>query len=138
MIAAIRDRLLEPGTPFALVAGAVALAQVKDRPPALPAAYVMPVRAASEPNSRMASPMLQRTATDVAVIIIFEQLAAPLGDPAADLLEELVTWVRGRLLGLTGADFEPLEHVSGEMIQARGGTVWWEETWGTAHYQEQS
>lgn len=137
MITEIRQRLLMEGTPFAIVEGAVALAQVKDFPPATPAAYVFMVRDASEPNSRMNGPVMQRTAADIAVVIVFEQLAEPLGDPAADELETIVAWVRACLLGFGGSTFEPLEHVSGELVQSKGGAVWQQETFGTAYYQEE-
>lgn len=137
MIGEIRQRLLMDGTPFALVGGAVALAQIKDVPPAMPAAYVFMVRDASEQNSRMNGPVLQRTAGDVAVVIVFEQLAEPLGEPAADELETMFGWVRACLIGFGGETFEPLEHVSGELVQAKGGAVWWQETFGTAYYQEE-
>lgn len=137
MIAEIRQRLLVTGTPFALVEGAVALAQVKDIPPNMPAAYVFMVRDASEPNDRMNGPVMQRTACDIAVVIVFEQLAEPLGEPAADELETIVAWVRAQLIGFDGTTFEPLEHVSGELVQAKGGAVWWQETYGSAYYQEE-
>lgn len=137
MIAEIRQRLLEVPTPFALVEGALALAQVKDSPPAGPAGYVFMVREASEANNRMNGPVLQRTAADIAVVIAFEQLAEPLGEPGADDLELLVAWTRNRLIGFGTSIFEPLEHVSGELVQAKGGAVWWQETFGTAYYQEE-
>ncbi|PKR90871.1 hypothetical protein CXZ10_05845 [Pleomorphomonas diazotrophica] len=137
MIAEIRQRLLVAGTPFALVEGAVALAQLTDRPPQLPASYVFMVREASEPNDRMNGPVMQRTACDIAVVIIFEQLAEPLGEPAADELETMLAWERAQLIGFGGTTFEPLEHVSGELVQAKGGAVWWQDTYGTAYYQEE-
>lgn len=137
MISEVRNLLLVPGTPFALVEGVVALSQLADRPPAMPAAYVVPLRAASSENQRATGDVLQRTADDIGVIIIFENLAAPLGEPGTDELEALYDWVRRQLVGETiHIDFDPLEHIAGELVKARGGVIWWQESFGTAHYQE--
>lgn len=136
MIAEIKQRLLVEGTPFAMVEGALGLAQVKDRPPAMPAAYVIPIRDASSENQRMTGRMLQVTAADIGVVIIFENLAAPLGDPSVDELEALKDWVREQLIGFEADPFDPLEHVEGELVKARSGVVWWQETFGTKLLQE--
>lgn len=138
MISEIRNRLDTTGTPFRLIAGAVALAQVKDRPPTLPAAFVFPIRDAASENERMTGPVLQRIASDIAVLIVFESLTAPIGDQAADELESMVDWVRARLIGFQpGDDAEPLEHVSGELVKAISGAIWWQETFGTASYRQE-
>lgn len=136
MIAEIRQRLLVNGTPFALVEGAVALTQVKDRPTAMPAAFVIPLRDASSANQRATGGVLQATAADIGVVIIFENLAAPLGDPSVDELEALKNWVRAQLIGFEIADCDPIEHIEGELVKARSGVVWWQETFGTSILQE--
>jgi len=137
MIAEIQARLRDAtGTPFAMVEGALAMAQVKDRPTAMPAAYVIPLRDASERNQRGMGGMLQKTEADIGVVFIFENLAAPLGDPAVDELEALKTWVREQLLGLEIGDCDPIEHIEGELVKARAGVVWWQETFGTSFLQE--
>ncbi len=140
MIADIQSRLRDaPGTPFALVSGAVDLAQVRDHPPALPAAFVVILREASSDNERATGPILQRTAADIGVVLVFEHLGSPLGDPAADALETLRGWVRRHLVGFLPADAaDPLEHVEGELVKARGGTVWWQETFGTAYFSQEA
>lgn len=136
MIAEIRAQLLVDGTPFALVEGAVALAQVKDRPTAMPAAFVIPLRDASSANQRATGGVLQATAADIGVVIIFENLGAPLGDPSVDELEALKNWVRAQLIGFEIEDCDPIEHIEGELVKARSGVVWWQETFGTSILQE--
>lgn len=137
MIAEIQSKLRDvDGTPFALVAGAVALAAVKDRPNNMPAAFVIPLNQTSGGNQRGTGGMLQVTAADIGVVIIFEQLAAPLGDPAADELEALMGWVRGQLVGFEIEDCDPIEHIEGELVKARSGVVWWQERFGTSFIQE--
>lgn len=133
MISEICNLLLAPGTPFALVDGVVAMAQLTDRPPAMPAAYVLALGSASSEN-QYATGFLQHTAEDVGVVIIFENLSTPLGDPGTDELEALLKWVRGQLAGaVIDDDFDALEHISGDLVKARGGVVWWQERFGTSH-----
>ncbi|PZR89642.1 MAG: hypothetical protein DI537_20570 [Stutzerimonas stutzeri] len=137
MIAEAKARLLVAGTPFALVEGTLALSQVKDRPAAMPAAYVFPVRSASAANQRATGGVLQETGEDFGVIIIFENLSAPVSDPATDELEQLYGWVRKQLVGFViDGDHDPIEHISGELVRAVGGIVWWKEEFGTAHLLE--
>nr|WP_298099770.1 hypothetical protein [uncultured Shinella sp.] len=137
MIAEIQAQLRDAaGTPFALVEGAVSLAAVKDRPTAMPAAFVIPLRDASSGNQRATGGVLQTTAADIGVVLIFENLASPLGDPAADELESLKGWVRARLVGFEIDECDPLEHIEGELVKARSGVVWWQETFGTSFLQE--
>lgn len=137
MIAEIQAKLRDAaGTPFALVAGAVALAAVKDRPNNMPAEFVIPLNQTSGANQRATGGMLQVTAADIGVVIIFENLAAPLGDPAADELDVLMAWVRQQLLGVEIGDCEPIEHIEGELVKARSGVVWWQERFGTSFIQE--
>lgn len=134
MIREAKERLLAPGTPFAIVEGTLALAQVKDRPTAMPAAYVFPVRSASSANQRATGGVLQNTGEDFAVVIIFENLSSPIGDPAADELQQLYDWVRRQLVGLEiDDDHDPVEHISGALVKVAGGIVWWQEEFGTAH-----
>lgn len=137
MIREIQLRLRNAAdTPFALVEGAISLAQIKDRPEAMPAAYVFPVRAASSGNQRATGGILQETADDIGVVFIFENLSGPIGDPATDELEALIKWVRRRLLGFEVTGCDPLEHIDGELVKARSGVVWWQETFGTKSLQE--
>ena len=137
MISEAKDRLLAAGTPFALVEGTLALAQVKDRPTAMPAAYVFPLRSASSANQRATGGVLQNTGEDFGVIIIFENLSAPVGDPGTDELEQVVGWVRNQLVGFEiDGDHDPVEHISGALVKAAGGIVWWQEEFGTAHLLE--
>jgi hypothetical protein len=139
MIAEIQNRLLTaPNTPFAIVEGATQLAQVKDRPTALPAAYVLILQEASAPTSRAMGPVLQRTEADIGVIIVTENVGDARGDAVSDDLELLKRFVRQQLIGFVpeGVD-DPIEHVSGEIIKARSGTVWFQDVFGAAYYQEE-
>lgn len=136
MIASIIDRLLEAGTPFRVCGGAGELADVKDQPAATPAAYVYLARERSEPSDRIES-VLQRTACDIGVVIVTSNLSRTNNAAAASDIEQLKAYVRRQLLGFTpeGAS-DPLEHVEGELQQALSGTVWFEDVYATAHYQE--
>lgn len=136
MISEIKAILLTASdTPFRLVEGTVALAQLKDRPLAMPASYVLPVSSASGENKRM-NGVLQMTEEHVAVVIIFENLSSPVGDVGADELEALMKWVRDQLVGvILSPIYKAIEHVSGELVKARGGIVWWQETFSITHFQ---
>ena len=137
MIAEIKQRLLESGTKFALVEGATELAQVKDRPIVMPAAYVIPLEQVSSPNSRGTGPILQRTEVDIGVIIILENLGSPDGDAVTDDLETIEKWTRRRVVGLEIGDADPIEHVAGEIIKARSGTVWFQHTFSSAYHEQE-
>lgn len=139
MIAEVQARLRVSGSPFRLVGGATALAQVKDRPTALPAAFVLPLQEASEPNSRLSGPVLQKTAADIGVVIICENVADPKGGTTNDVLTDLKKWVRKQLIGFEPVDgADPMEHVSGAIIKALSGAVWFQDIFGTAYYQEEA
>ncbi|RVA07641.1 hypothetical protein EN932_27085 [Mesorhizobium sp. M7A.F.Ca.US.002.01.1.1] len=46
--------------------------------------------------------------------------------------------MRGRLIGfVTPGSADPIEHVSGELLKTKNGTVWWEEVFGAASYLEE-
>jgi hypothetical protein len=131
----IIERLSGPGTPFAIVEGANALAEVTERPPTVPAAYVYSATDASGPNERMTGRVLQRTEADIAVVIVTENQGSNL-DVATDI-ETLKRWVRGRLIGFLPTDAEqPIEHVAGQIQQAKDRMVWFEDVFATAYYQE--
>ena len=136
--ASIIARLEEDGTPFAMIEGAARLADVDDRPNATPACFVVTIEEASAENERATGPVLQRMEADIAVVIITNNLTDRNMGQAATDIEELKAWVRGKLLGFVpdGAD-EPMEHVSGELVKARGGTVWFEDRFGVATYLEE-
>lgn len=136
MIASIIARLKEAGTPFRIVGGAADLADVKDHPPSLPAVYVYEARERSEQNERI-NGILQRTACDIAAVIVTGNLSKVNNAAAAGDLKSLKDHVRGKLLGfLPDGASDPLVHVEGELQQALGGTVWFEDVFATAHYQE--
>lgn len=136
MIASIIARLMEPGTPFRIVGGAAELADVKDHPPALPAAYTYEARDRSGEIERI-NDVFQRTEVDIAVVIVTGNLSKVNNAAAANDITSLKNYVRGKLLGFMPPGAEnPLMHVEGEMQQALGGTVWFEDVFTTSYYQE--
>ncbi|WP_085025591.1 phage tail terminator protein [Ensifer aridi] len=139
MIRSIVDRLMEAGTPFRIAGGAGALANVKDRPLQVPAVYVYAATENSAPSERMTGPVLQRCAGDIGVVIITENLSGTDDFEAAEDIENLKTYVRGKLIGfMAEGAADPLQHVTGELQQAIAGTIWFEDVYSTAHYlQEQ-
>lgn len=135
----IKLGLLGAGTPFKLVRGAAQLASVKDRPDALPAAFVLVTREVTAENGRLTGGVLQRCERDVAVVIVCEDLSDIDGDAAADELEGLKTYVRGQLIGFKPTDMvDVITHVSGEVIEARAGCAWFEDTYSAPIYLKET
>tara|TARA_A100001391_G_scaffold50885_1_gene30951 strand:- start:31111 stop:31539 length:429 start_codon:yes stop_codon:yes gene_type:complete len=140
IVDAFKARLLEGDTIFRIVEGAAELAQVKDRPHATPAAFVLVAREVSGESERMSGPVLQRMERDVMVVTVIDDKSLPRGGATSDDVEAAKAFVRGRLIGWEpeGVD-EPITHVSGEISEARGGYVWHEDTFSAPTYlQEQS
>lgn len=135
----IKARLLEPGTPFALVKGATALALVKDRPLTLPAAYVLSPKEVSGANERGTGNVLQRSERDIMVVIVCQELSDFEGDATSDTLETFKSYVRGQVIGFVPTDMnEPITHVAGEVVEAIGGTVWFEDTYSAPIYLKET
>ncbi|MGD9476144.1 phage tail terminator protein [Shinella sp. G-2] len=132
MITSLKTRLLAPGTPFRIAGGATDLATVKDAPPQSPAVYVFCGTDRSEKDGTTRSKVRQRCTVDISVVIVTTNLSAQHNAAAADDVETLKKFVRGRLLGFVpdGA-LDPLQHVEGEMQQAIAGTVWFEDVFVT-------
>lgn len=136
VVAEIIARLLEAPTPFALVEGAAALSQVKDIPPASPAAYVIETEDASAENER-ATGHLQRNEADIAVVVVASNFTDPRGGAAAGDVEALKGFVRSRLIGWeTPSAADPIGHVGGRLTRARGGAVWFEDTFSATSWLE--
>ncbi|MFC5445476.1 phage tail terminator protein [Rhizobium halophytocola] len=139
MIQAMIDKLLESGTPFRMVGGAGDLANVKDRPTTSPAAFVYVAADQSLPNERATGRVLQRSEIEIGVVIVASNLSATNNAAAAADIEALKAYVRAQLIGFQpGGDTEPLEHHAGELQQAIGGTVWFEDIYRTATYLQES
>ena len=122
--------LTSEGTVFASVAGAADLAAIEDSTIALPAAFVLSVEEVSGENERFGegAKVLQRHEADIAVVIVIKNLSdAAMGDARADI-EIYKQFARSRLLGFVpnGAE-EPMTHVSGTVLKARHGSVWFED-----------
>lgn len=125
----------ETGATFRIVGGAGDLAQVKDVPLALPAAYVFVKQEDSEPNARATGPSLQITALDVGIVIVTANIADARGAAAAADIESLKMAVRDALVGWHPASAaSAVENVGGQMVKTSGGTVWWEHTVSTTFY----
>ena len=129
-ITEIITKLSGKGTKFSSVAGAADLAAIEDSAIARPAAFVLSVEEVSGDNERFGegAKVLQRHECDIAVVIVIENLGdAAMGDARADI-EIYKQFVRSRLLGFVpdGAE-EPMTHVSGTVLKARHGSVWFED-----------
>lgn len=124
---------------FAIVDGAIGLATLKGVPDAVPAAYVFVKEEASAPSERMTGPVLQRVETDLAVLIIAGNVSDAQGAAAAGDLEALKAAVRGALIGYVpeATNGEPVQHVSGQLAQFRGGYAWHEDLYSAATYLEE-
>ena len=83
----------------------------------------------------MTGPVLQRTEADVAVIIVTRNVSDGTGGAAADDIESLKSAVRGALIGWSPAsgDADPVEHVSGNLLKAKNGSVWHRELFAAAY-----
>ena len=140
-VAQIIERLLEPDTVFASVAGAADLAAIEDSAIARPAAFVLSVEEVTGPNERFGegAKVLQRHEADIAVVIVMENLSdVAMGEARADI-ETCKRFVRTRLLGFVpdGAD-EPMTHVSGTILKARQASVWFEDKYTLTTCLEQT
>ena len=134
--------LTSEGTVFASVAGAADLAAIEDGAIALPAAFVVSVEEVTGPNERFGAgaKVLQRHEADIAVVIIVDNVSDVVMGAARDEVENAKRFVRGCLLGFCpdGAE-EPMTHVSGTILKARHGTVWFEDKYAlTTCLEEQS
>lgn len=127
--------------PFSIVAGAAEFASIDNAlPVAFPAAYVLVEEEASAPSSRGTGPVLQRCEADVAVVIITDNVSDAVGGAAAGDIETLKSAVRAALVGFVpvgSQDGTPVEHVSGELLKAKNGTVWHRELFAAAFYIEE-
>lgn len=138
LVSEIIERLKDGQTVFQTVAGAVEFSFLEKRRLASPGAYVLSAEEGSFENERMTGPVLQRLETDIAVVIVVDNLAGTHGEAAAGDIERLKAFVRGRLIGFeppSGSD--PMTHVSGELIKASGGAVWFEDRFSAPSYLEQ-
>lgn len=126
---------------FRIIGTAAEFASLTGEPKAVPAIYVVVEGDASSPNERMTGPVLQRTAIDVATVIVTSNVADNTGGVAAGDIEELKKVVRRALIGFVPPSAEepdPVEHVDGNMLKARNGHVWWRDLYGTNFTQEET
>ncbi|QDG74453.1 hypothetical protein [Labrenzia sp. PHM005] len=137
VVASIIDSLKEAGTPFKEVAGAIEFAAIEKRRRAVPAAYVLVAEEAGSDNSRSTGGVLQELASDIAVILVTENLTDGRMSAAAGDIEVLKSWVRSKLIGFvpTGTETE-LIFISGKLLKAKSGTVWFEDLYGATSYLE--
>ncbi|WP_153769230.1 hypothetical protein [Labrenzia sp. CE80] len=137
----VRDiiaRLKEPQTLFKAVCGAAEFSVIEKRRSAAPAAYVMVADEASGENERATGRILQRLETDIAVVIVTDNLSDARMGQAAEDIEALKAFVRSRLIGFEPSDAaEPVTHISGDLIKAHGGAVWFEDRYSVPTYLEE-
>lgn len=133
----VQTRLKAIPATFATVEGAAELALLKDAPLATPAAYVLIKDEASGENQRMSGGVLQRTEIDFGVVIVAKNVSDRTGAAATKAMEPLKIATRQALLGqlLDGAD-DVITHVSGSLLKAANGELWWEEIFATSYLQE--
>lgn len=131
----IIERLLQAGTPFTGVFGAADFAAIEDDRPVSPAAYVLTLDEASGPNERVTGPVLQRLESDIAVVIVVDNVADYRMGAASSDLQPLKSFVRSRLIGFEPDGIEgPVTHVSGKTVRATSGSVWFEDVYSAATY----
>ncbi len=126
-------RSLDP-QPFALLAEAADLAQLKAAPTSSPAGYVFETDAVAGENQRMGDGLLQIVEVDIAIVLIFSNLAAEFGAAALDDARRVEPRVLEALLGWTlpGTD-RPLSLVSATTVKAKAGEIWRELKFATSY-----
>lgn len=135
-----RLHLINP-LPFRIIEGAAEFASIDTVPVATPAAYVLVESEESEANTRITGPVLQRCLADVAVVIVTDNVSDHTGAAASNDIEALKAMVRAALIGFvpsSNQDGTPVEHISGELIKAKGGTVWHRELFAVVHYLQET
>ncbi|MEP0235538.1 hypothetical protein [Roseibium sp.] len=138
LVPEIIARLKPVETPFKAVSGAADFALVEKRRLGSPAAFVMVAEEVAGDNERINGTVLQRLETDVAVVIVADNVSDARGGATADDIEDLKSFVRTQLIGFEPeAAEEPLTHISGKLLKARGGTVWFEDLYAAASYLEE-
>lgn len=138
LVQEIITRLKPVETPFKAVSGTADFALIEKHRLGSPAAFVMVAEEVAGDNERINGKVLQRLETDVAVVIVADNLGDARGGAAADDIEDLKTFVRSRLIGFEPADSEePLTHISGKLLKARSGTVWFEDLFAATSYLEE-
>jgi hypothetical protein len=126
-----------PSSPFRLCETAAELASIRDKPLALPAVYVLITNESAEPSAYATGKVRQRLEVDIAVVIVTGNVSDSRGAAASSDVDALKQFVRAALLGFElSPEHDPLEYVSGEMIRASNGTVWFECMFSTAFHIE--
>lgn len=138
VVSEIREKLqaIDPAV-FNYVAGAAEFSALTGEPLSTPAAYVMTEGEASAENSRMTGSVIQRTESDFAVVIVTRNVSDGTGGAASDEIEDLKQAVRDALVGFEPTDAEPVEHIEGNLLKAKNGSVWWRELFGTAYFTKE-
>lgn len=141
IVSEICDRLKAINPPvFRIVEDAAAFAALNGEPKATPAVYVLVEEEQSADNERMTGPVMQRVEADIAAVIVTRNVSDAIGGAAAGDIEALKAAVRKALIGLVPAASQggdPIIHISGNLLKARNGHVWWRELFGAAFYLEE-
>lgn len=140
-VAAVIKKLGSINPPvFRIIGGAAEFASVQQAPKAFPAAFVMSLQEASGASERTNGPLLQPLSADIGIVIVTGNLSDPRGAAGSNDIETLKKIVRTHLLGFVPHPEEDglqIEHVSGELVKAWGGNVWWQEVFAATRYIEE-
>lgn len=123
------ERLEQKG--FSKVAGVVEWAGLKAAPAHSPALFVMPMRAAAEPN-KLVGVHDQRVAETLRVVVVIKPSARVPGKPSEQLKEE-VDKVIDALTGWSHPDAcTPCDYAGGALLSADGWGIAWAIDFRTA------
>lgn len=116
------------------VAGAVDFASAgMDLKTNLPAAYVLPLAEKADPN-QLADGVLQKVGARFGVVIAVSNLRDARGEQAHSGLDPLRSAVIAALLGWAPSDaHDPVEFVSGRILNFADGVLWWQDEFTTAY-----
>lgn len=137
MIAEIRTRLEDNKVALGLkLVGAAAdfQAAAESNPGATPAAYVIPLEEAPNPN-QLDNLVIQRVVASVGIILAVRNVSDVTGKASELDMTTLRTAIKALLLGWSPATgHDPLERGRGHLLAFRDSHMWWQDTYITAYY----
>lgn len=141
IVGEVKTLLGGDGSQFKFVSGALGFAAARENPPnAYPCAFVFLGKEASAANNRATGQIMQMQERDLHVVIALKNAADVAGDAAAIELEDIVDWVRTKLVGFTPPEDQsavPVTHIEGELVEFVNGVVWYEEVYAAQTYLEE-
>jgi hypothetical protein len=104
------------------------------RPPALPAAYVLPLSESAGPNA-LGGAVAQQVSAETGIALALANVADPKGRAALADLAALRAAVRDALLGwVPEAGCSPLEFAGGGLLGFKDGVLWWQDVYATQFF----